>query len=230
MCMKRFLRVGLCSSGLLALALLIGCGRSTAGHNETSSSSEIKSSSQISSESIIESIIESTTESTTKSDEASSSQSSQSSKDTQDAAVAQDVWNEGKAQGLRDFMVTWGQEMNQTYQEYGLGNDVDLYGLKLPDDILGASSWKAALDNEPLNLKWSTSGHADGAYALVAVYSDAATMPYLKKHVYFFTINEGVPKVFVTMQNQGNDNSYLNLSETENEALRSYFSQLVTAS
>ncbi|WEV60274.1 DUF4767 domain-containing protein [Streptococcaceae bacterium ESL0729] len=213
MCMKRFLRVGLYSSGLLTFALLTGCGRSTVGLNKTSSSSEIQSSSQISSEPFTES---------TK--EVSSSQSTARTED-------KDLWNEGKAQDLRDFMVTWGQEMNQTYQEYGPGNDVDLYGLKLPDDVISSdSTWKAALNNEPLNLKWSTDGHAGDSYALVAVYSDAATMPYLKKHVYFFTVEEGVPKVFVTMQNQGNEDNYLNLSETENEALKAYFTRLVTAS
>ncbi|PQB79502.1 hypothetical protein CUN22_07165 [Enterococcus faecalis] len=38
-------------------------------------------------------------------------------------------------------------------------------------------------------------------YSLVAVYSDIEVQDHLPKHVYFFTINSGVPKVLITSQN-----------------------------
>jgi len=62
---------------------------------------------------------------------------------------------------------------------------------------------------------------------LVAVFSDADTQQYLEKHVYFFTINAGEPKVLVTSQNQGNEHNYLYVKETDNKELRDGFTALV---
>lgn len=86
------------------------------------------------------------------------------------------------------------------------------------------------IGNTPIVLNWSESGEEESGYSLVAVYSDAETQDYLSKHVYFFTINSGVPKVLITSQNQGNPNNYLYFKETENKELRDGFSNIVNSS
>lgn len=135
-------------------------------------------------------------------------------------------WNEVKGDKLHQFVMSWGETMGQTYEEYGPGNDVDLYGLKLPKVILeNENGWKAALAGAPISIVWSEDGLGDG-YELVAVFSDAETQPYLEKHVYLFVIVSGVPKVLVTSQNQGNENNYLHFKETGNMQLRDGFSEI----
>ncbi|WP_420999873.1 DUF4767 domain-containing protein [Carnobacterium maltaromaticum] len=142
--------------------------------------------------------------------------------------VGEALWNAEKVKNLSDFMNTWGQTMNQIYKQYSPNNNVDLYGLQFPDEVLKHDiGWQAVIGNTPIVLNWSENGEADNGYALVAVYSDAETQPYMEKHVYFFTIVAGMPKVLVTSQNQGNGNNYLYFTETENIELREGFSNIL---
>ncbi|MGH1845574.1 DUF4767 domain-containing protein [Enterococcus gilvus] len=157
-------------------------------------------------------------------------ESSVSNSSTEDRIVEEMLWNDDKNKKLNDFMNTWGQTMNQTYKQYSPHNNVDLYGLQLPDSVLNNNKWQAVIGNTPIVLNWSESGEEESGYSLVAVYSDAETQDYLSKHVYFFTINSGVPKVLITSQNQGNPNNYLYFKETENKELRDGFSNIVNSS
>lgn len=119
-------------------------------------------------------------------------------------------------------MVTWGSWMNQKYYQYWQGNSVDLYGLRVPDDVMGDYRiWDIAYLGETITLEWSHNGvNNPGEYALVAIYSDAATQPaYADKHVYLFTIKDGVPRVMITMQTGWIDGR-LHFYETENYDLR----------
>jgi hypothetical protein len=141
---------------------------------------------------------------------------------------AASLWNAEKAQQLNSFMQTWGTTMGQIYKEYTPGNNVSLYGLPLPDGILnGTSGWQAVIDGTPIELYWSESGRGTSGYALVSVYSDAESQPYLVQHVYFFTLSNGQPTVLVTSQNQGNEQNYLYFKETENTALKAGFAEIV---
>ena len=153
-----------------------------------------------------------------------------SNSSTEDKIVDEMLWNAGEDKKLNDFMNTWGQTMNQTYKQYSPNNNVDLYGLQLPDSVLNNNKWQAAIGNTPIVLNWSESGEEESGYSLVAVYSDAEAQYHLSKHVYFFTINSGVPKVLITSQNQGNPNNYLYFKETENKELRDGFSNIVNSS
>ncbi|WP_265460084.1 DUF4767 domain-containing protein [Enterococcus sp. HY326] len=157
-------------------------------------------------------------------------ESSVSNSSTEDKIVDEMLWNADKDKKLNDFMNTWGQTMNQTYKQYSPNNNVDLYGLKLPDSVLNNNKWQAVIGNTPIVLNWSENGEEESGYSLVAVYSDAGAQGYLSKHVYFFTINSGVPKVLITSQNQGNPNNYLYFKETENKELRDGFSNIVNSS
>lgn len=157
-------------------------------------------------------------------------ESSVSNSSTEDKIVEEMLWNADKDKKLNDFMNTWGQTMNQTYKQYSPNNNVDLYGLQLPESVLNNNKWQAVIGNTPIVLNWSKSGEEESGYSLVAVYSDSETQDYLSKHVYFFTINSGVTKVLITSQNQGNPNSYLYFNETENRELRDGFSNIVNSS
>lgn len=119
--------------------------------------------------------------------------------------------------------------MNQTYKQYSPNNNVDSYGLQLPDSVLNNNKWQVIIGNMPIVLNWSENGEEESGYSLVAVYSDAELQDYLSKHVYFFTINSGVPKVLIASQNQGNSNNYLYFKETENKELRDDFSNIVNS-
>lgn len=138
-------------------------------------------------------------------------------------------WNQEKDQELNTFMDSWGKTMNQTYKQYSPNNNVDLYGLKLPDKVLdNKNGWQAVVDDVPIKIQWSENGEGAIDYSLVAVYSDADTQPYLEKHVYFFTFVSGIPKVLMTKQNQGNENNYLYFKETENKELKDGFLEIVS--
>ncbi|MDR1807635.1 MAG: DUF4767 domain-containing protein [Propionibacteriaceae bacterium] len=141
-------------------------------------------------------------------------------------------WTPAKADALRQFMATWGAQMGQAYKEYGPGNNVDLYGLQVPDQVLDPSDWDFAVDYRTAAIAWSDDGRGDG-YRLVAVYSDAETQPYLEQHVYFFVLLDGQPQVLYTMQNQGiscEDASRLCLtfSPSANADLQAGFAAIVT--
>lgn len=140
--------------------------------------------------------------------------------------TSEKLWNTSKADKLRDFMVGFSQAMDQNYKEYSQSQSVDLYGVKLPSAVLN-NEWQMAVNEEAVSIEWSETGEGSKPYQLVAVYSDADTQPYLKKHVYFFVIENGNPKVFVTQQNQGNEKNYLYFTETQNEDIKNGFSQIV---
>lgn len=123
-------------------------------------------------------------------------------------------------------MANFSKTMDQQYQEYNQVQSVDLYGLPLPAAVLDGS-WEMAVNEQPVDIEWSTTGEGRAPLQLVAVYSDADTQPYLQKHVYFFVLEKGVPKVYVTQQNQGNENNYLYFKESQNGELNQGFSQLV---
>ncbi|MDA9470919.1 DUF4767 domain-containing protein [Enterococcus sp. 5H] len=190
-----------------------------------------------------ETVALSTSETAVSSSSMSSSSSSQSSSTTQEKVkestttatssqeiVKEELWNSTKSQELNIFMAQWGQTMDQVYKEYSPGNNVNLYGLQLPDGILNnENGWQASIGEVPISVTWSENGQVSDGYALVAVYSDAESQPYLKQHVYFFTIqSDGTPAVLVTMQNQGNENNYLYFRETDNQELKNGFTELVT--
>ncbi|WP_461203304.1 DUF4767 domain-containing protein [Enterococcus sp. N342-3-1-2] len=208
---------------LASLFVLAACGDTAT--SSPSDSSQTSSASSLSSTTASQSSTETSTVTST-TDATSTTQTSGAETNPQAT-----LWNETKAAQLRSFMEDWGAEMEQTYQAYSPGNNVDLYGLALPDGVLsGSDKWQAVIDDTPIDIAWSDTGESSEAYNLVAVYSDAETQDYLDKHVYFFTIHNGSPLVLVTSQNQGNENDYLYFTETENAKLKEGFKQIIQAS
>lgn len=212
---------------VLSTVLLAACQQTKKATAQSSKAAESsiavtkESSSKASSKS---STISSTTTNSTSSPDTSSSTA------TETTTVSNLLWSADKSNQLASFMASWGQTMGQNYQAYGPGNNVNLYGLQLPDGVLNhMNGWQATVANTPISLTWSENGEVPSGYGLVAVYSDAQTQSGQKtRHVYFFTIEGGTPKVLVTSQNQGNPNNYLELRETDNQELKNGFSQIVT--
>ncbi|WP_270876020.1 DUF4767 domain-containing protein [Enterococcus faecium] len=163
---------------------------------------------------------------TTQTSTSSSSLEASSSSSESSEQVEQTLWNADKAAQLEAFMTTWGQTMGQQYKSYTNQMSVDLYGLKVPQAILNGE-WKMAIGGVPASAEWSESGTGQADYQITAVYSDAETEPYLKKHVYLFGFQQNQPKVLVTQQNQGNPDNYLYFNETANNELKNGFNQIV---
>ncbi|MCA2390032.1 DUF4767 domain-containing protein [Lactococcus sp. NH2-7C] len=137
-------------------------------------------------------------------------------------------WNPEKNQRLSEFMSAWGIEMGQSYSQYNPNHNLNLYGLSIPWSVIdNNSTWKAAIDNQPIELKWSETGEDTGGYQLVDVYSDVNEKNSGVNHVYLFVIKAGNPIVLYTAQNQGNANNYLYLKETKNNELKTAFARIV---
>ena len=213
---------------LLFTVLLLTACQQNKEINSTASSTKITQETTANSTAAVKKEVETSTSfvSTESSNQQMTMESSSSS--IKESQVVNILCNEAKAQQLNTFMASWGQTMKQSYKEYGPGNNVNLYGLQLPDTVLAnTNGWQATVNNVPITLTWSENGEANAGYALVAVYSDVETQASLAKHVYFFTIDAGVPKVLVTSQNQGNPDNYLYFKETENQQLKDGFTEIV---
>ncbi|MFW7431247.1 DUF4767 domain-containing protein [Vagococcus carniphilus] len=137
------------------------------------------------------------------------------------------LWTKEQSAKLADFMASWGQTMDQEYEAYNPQKNVDLYGIQLPQGVLDGQMGMG-VDGEKVTIEWSEDGSGSADYQLVEVYSDADTQPYLKKHVYFFAFKNGEGRVYVTQQNQGNPENVLYFKETENQALKTGFANLLS--
>lgn len=148
--------------------------------------------------------------------------SSENNKETSETAT---VWTEQKASELRTFMKNWGNTMGQSYKEYQPGQNVNFYGLNLPDDVLGTKQ-PIAVNDKIVSAEWSASGKSSAEYTIVSVYSDAETASYAVRHVYFFGFNKDQPIVLVSMQNQGMPDGALHFTPTENSQLNTGFQNI----
>ncbi|MGH1685415.1 DUF4767 domain-containing protein [Enterococcus lactis] len=140
--------------------------------------------------------------------------------------VKNTLWDTNKASRLETFVTQWGKTLGQEYKSYNLQNNVSLYGTPLPQAVINGD-WKMAINEAPVTVQWSEDGTGHADFNLVAVYSDVETGEYLGQHVYFFGFQNGQPKVYLTQQNQGNENNYLYFNETQNQQLKQGFIDIV---
>ncbi len=206
---------------LLGTILLLG-GCSTVSQNEQkkqvdSTTHEIETTRKESSTKEIEKTTQETN--TTESSKATSS-------DTSDSQIKQELWDTNKASQLETFVPQWGKTLGQEYKSYNPQNNVSLYGTPLPSAVIDGN-WKMAINEAPVTVQWSEDGTGQADFNLVAVYSDVETGEYLGQHVYFFGFQNGQPKVYLTQQNQGNENNYLYFNETQNQQLKQGFIDIV---
>ncbi|MBK5083723.1 DUF4767 domain-containing protein [Enterococcus faecium] len=140
--------------------------------------------------------------------------------------VKNTLWDTNKTCQLETFVTQWGKTLGQEYKSYNLQNNVSLYGTPLPSAVIDGN-WKMAINEAPVTVQWSEDGTGHADFNLVAVYSDVETGEYLGQHVYFFGFQNGQPKVYLTQQNQGNENNYLYFNETQNQQLKQGFIDIV---
>ncbi len=133
--------------------------------------------------------------------------------------IKQELWDTNKSSQLASFVIQWGNTLGQEYKNYTPQNNVSLYGTPLPQAVINGN-WKMAINESPVTVQWSEDGKGNADFNLIAVYSDAETVGYLGKHVYFFGFQNGQPKVYITQQNQGNDQNYMYFNETQNQQLK----------
>lgn len=228
----------LLSAGLLLL--LTGCATANGStHDDAKAANSSMTNTSISSTAVSSTNTSSTVETTTvttndTNDAAASSVRSETTESSQvttetsseSSEYVQTLWDANKSAQLAEFMASWGKEMDQQYKSYSNQTSVDLYGLPLPQAILNGE-WTAAIGEMPVSMEWSEDGTGQADFEIVAVYSDAETEPYLKKHVYLFGFQQGQPKVLITQQNQGNANNYIYFNETANSELKAGFNRIV---
>ncbi len=140
--------------------------------------------------------------------------------------VKNTLWDSEKSTQLATFVPQWGKTLGQEYKSYNPQNNVSLYGTPLPQAVINGN-WKMAINEAPVTVQWSEDGTGQADFNLVAVYSDVETGEYLGQHVYFFGFQNGQPKVYLTQQNQGNENNYLYFNETQNQQLKQGFIDIV---
>lgn len=156
--------------------------------------------------------------------EASASESSITESSSEE--VKNTLWDSEKSTQLATFVPQWGKTLGQEYKSYNPQNNVSLYGTPLPSAVIDGN-WKMAINEAPVTVQWSEDGTGHADFNLIAVYSDVETGEYLGQHVYFFGFQNGQPKVYLTQQNQGNENNYMYFNETQNQQLKQGFIDIV---
>lgn len=201
-------------SGLLlgaSVCFLAACGSQKQEVTPASSSTSISSTSSSSSTS--------TTSSTTSVASSSSSQTG--------------LWNAGKAEALRSFVIDqWGPSFSppQYYVSYGPSRQGNFFGVTLPSGVLSGSGQQMTPDflGETPDLVWSETGQVEaGKTAVVGIYSDIEASKSQLAHLYLFTIKDGQVIAWITDQNQGNTEKRLYFRPTKNQELQAFFENLV---
>jgi hypothetical protein len=110
--------------------------------------------------------------------------------------VKKGPWNATKAQKLASFMETWGNTMNQNYQQYTAEKPVNFNNVTYPDAF---SQRKLTVDNTTVTAKYSSTGAKAADYTVVALYSDFAdTSKQTDNHLYLFAFHDNEPVVLIT--------------------------------
>ncbi|PKZ21583.1 hypothetical protein CYJ28_06670 [Aerococcus sanguinicola] len=125
----------------------------------------------------------------------------------------------GKSQRLRNFMLTWGQEMGQAYQAYSPDQPADFYGAKLPQE-----DFEIALDGKTRQVQ---AGDEADDLRLLAAYSDIEdkTNPKPERHFYLFVEDKGQPRILIA--EEGPDaKGQVHFKDTANQALRQGFLEI----
>lgn len=133
------------------------------------------------------------------------------------------LWNDDKADRLSELMSSWGDTMNQQYDQYGPSDDVDFYGIEVPS---GLKNHEPTVDGKKISIKWAPNGKTDADYALVAIYSDAENED--TEHLYLFTIHDGKGVALVAEKADTTSAGKLNFKATANQDLSSGFADIIS--
>ncbi|CYU65334.1 Uncharacterised protein [Streptococcus suis] len=166
-----------------------------------------------------------------------SSTSSSSSTSTTSVASSSSsqtgLWDAGKAEALRSFMIDqWGPSFSppQYYVSYSPNRAGNFFGVNLPSGVLTGPGQQMTPDflGETPELVWSETGQVGaGQTAVVGMYSDLEVSKSQLAHLYLFTIKDGQVIAWITEQNQGNPEKRLYFRPTKNQELQAFFENLV---
>lgn len=147
---------------------------------------------------------------------------------TTEATHSLPLWDTQKADEFRHFMKNWESTTNQSYKEYQPNENVNYYGIKLPDDVLGiAKERPIAVNRTIVTAEWSNTGKSTSDYSIVAVYSDVQTGVGLSpRQVYFFGFCFDHPVVLVTTQKQEASDGALHFTQVKNHELEYGFQNI----
>ncbi|HEM3632951.1 TPA: DUF4767 domain-containing protein [Streptococcus suis] len=143
------------------------------------------------------------------------------------------LWDAGKAETLRSFVVDqWGPSFSppQYYVSYSPNRTGNFFGVTLPSGVLSGPGQQMIPDllGETPELVWSENGQVGvGQTAVVGIYSDIENTKYPSAHLYLFTIKDGRVIAWITEQNQGNPEKRLYFRPTKNQELQAFFENLV---
>lgn len=139
---------------------------------------------------------------------------------------ANPLWSKTKDQRLAYFMRHWEASMDQDYQQYQPGQDVDFYGLKIPSQL---QDYQVNLNQQKYQVAWSENGRGQADYNVVAVYSDIDAVQHRPgAYMYWFAFKQGQPVVLVTAQTNGDVvHDGISFKVTANEKLNQGFKQIV---
>lgn len=214
---------------LFSITAFTGCksNESKAAHSSTEATSQVA---QV--RSTKESSSNSTSTHSTSSSTSQTTSNTSSISQTEESTAASEVstagtWNTTKSGELQGFISSWEQAMGQSYEEYTPGNNVNFYGLQLPDGVIGGSEMPLSVNNQLVTAAWSVDGTSSAEYSVVAVYSDAENRGRMDNHVYFFAFHNQQPVVLVSMQNQGMNDHAFHLQETGNQELKNGYAAIV---
>lgn len=158
--------------------------------------------------------------------QATTHQSSKKDEQATQNQQADPLWSKTKAQRLVYFMRRWQIPMDQIYQQYQPGKDVDFYSLKMPSEL---EDFKINLDQQKYQAAWSEDGSGQADYNVVAIYSDIEAIEYRPgAYMYWFAFKQGQPVVLVTAQTNGDvTTNGISFAVTANEKLTQGFKQIV---
>lgn len=132
------------------------------------------------------------------------------------------LWSEEKSQALTQAIAKQDEKLEPFYPEH----DTNYYGILLPKNILSGQV-KVEINGNLLTPTWWQPNQTTG-FQVVGLYSDVNHQKITEGHVYLFTLNENTPKVYLTMQTQGNANGSLVFDEVSDSSLQALFEKIFT--
>lgn len=142
-----------------------------------------------------------TASSTTATSKTATSQT-QTTSSSASVAKTKMIWDESKAKHLATFIKDWSKTMNQTYIAATPTNNVNYYGILIPNGLSKVTSF---VNYQKANFTWpdKDDGNQDGTnYQVVAAYVSVPTQT-MNMILYLFTLHNHQPEVLVTQTTNG---------------------------
>lgn len=155
---------------------------------------------------------------------------------TQHTSVNNRPWNAEKAEQLKQFMLSWQQEMGQYYKEATTNQPLYRYGMVFPDDILPGADrynwaygpYKEGVVPQGITIHYDPSGISEADYTVVSVYVADHPQWGPQERAYFFALTQQQePIVFLLTQNQALPDEKIHVVPTENAALQQGFADIL---